>query len=75
MDSTLRGVINYPQVMQEYERQGHGWGKRWAAAFPAGGWKALLQVAYQNFSDSDEVKFSNWLDGRRLGGALNLPRV
>jgi hypothetical protein len=36
MDATLRGEIDYPSVMVEYERQGHDCATRWTAAFPGG---------------------------------------
>eukprot|EP00040_Diaphanoeca_grandis_P010099 m.51727 g.51727 ORF g.51727 m.51727 type:complete len:575 (+) comp21492_c0_seq1:126-1850(+) len=62
MDVILRREIDYPTVMMDYEAQGHEWGKQWTSAFPNEGWKPLLHSAYQNFSQSDEDKFMQWLN-------------
>lgn len=62
MDITLRRTIDYPTVMQEYERQGHDWAGRWTAAFPNQGWRPLLRAAYRNFTAADEAKFVDWLN-------------
>lgn len=61
MDATLRAEIDYPRVMDEMEMQGREWAQRWVAAFPDGGWRALLRAAYRNFSATDEQKFVRWL--------------
>jgi arylsulfatase A-like enzyme len=69
MDITLRGAIDYPRVMLEYEAQGREWGQRWTAAIGTGqdgtpGWRALLHSAFANFTAGDEAKFEGWLAGK-----------
>ena len=53
--------IDYPNVMVEYEKQGHEWATRWTASYGAEDWKDLLARAYSNFTADDEAKFVRWL--------------
>ena len=61
MNALLLAQIDYPEVMREFEAQGHDWADRWTQAWANDTWKPLLWAAYENFTQTDEAKFTTWM--------------